>query len=241
MEETAVKTKRMPSKARIIRWAGTLISSILFLWLLLRQDWGVTWEKLSSSPLWLLPLVFLLYFLGMIINAVRWNALLRAQGIRIPLIQVLKIVITGAFASNFLPSTIGGDSVRVVSLLSYDAELTVSLASVVLDRLLNVLAMLTVLPFSFAVFGPPGTIFQKLGESAGGMLAVTGAANGLFGRWTSKLARWANRLRDILGAWLHQPGVLVFSFALSWLSSFVVFLAVWILARGLGMESPYTR
>jgi uncharacterized membrane protein YbhN (UPF0104 family) len=234
-EQTTVKVKRTLSKTRIIRWAGTLIATALFLWLLLRQDWAVTWEKLASTPLWLLPLVFALYFLGMVINAVRWNTLLRAQGIRIPLIQVLKILITGAFASNFLPSTIGGDSVRVVSLLRYDAELTVSLASVVLDRLLNVIAMMTVLPFSFAVFGPPGMIFQKLGESAGGMIAITGAANGWAGKWLAKLTRWMKRTREILGAWLHRPGVLVFSFVLSWLSSFVVFVAVWILARGLGM------
>jgi uncharacterized membrane protein YbhN (UPF0104 family) len=48
--------------------------------------------------------------------------------------------------------------------------------------------------------------------------------------------RWAGRLRQVLQAWIAHPRALLVSFALSWSSSFIIFIAIWILARGLEME-----
>jgi uncharacterized membrane protein YbhN (UPF0104 family) len=234
----AVTKKKFPSKGRLIRWAGTLVSSLLFVWLIARQDWDRIWDHLTHTPVWLLPLVFILYFLGQVLNSMRWANLLRAQGLKVPFLEVLKMVLTGAFASNFLPTTIGGDSVRIVSLLRFNASLTVSVASVMMDRLLNVVAMLTVLPFSFLVFGDPGIFFEKIRglEGSGLILAGIGVANNWVGKWVTKVSGLTTRLRDILKAWLQHPQVLLGSFALSWFSSFVIFIAIWILARGLGMQ-----
>lgn len=241
MDDSKKKLRR-PSKGQVLRWAGTLISSALFIWLLLQQDWAKTFESLSNAPLWLLPLVFALYVSGMVINSLRWNFLLRAQNVNIPVLETLKLVITGAFASNFLPSTIGGDSIRAVGLLRYNVSLTLSAASVVLDRLLNVLAMMTFLPFSFTVFGNQLDLFFSGSRSLNisvpsillfGMVSVTKEWTE---RWFIKLKNWFTRLWDIVKVWLHRPGVLVGSFVLSWLSSFVIFFGIWILARGLGMD-----
>lgn len=221
----------------MIRWAGTLVSSGLFIWLLSRQNWAKTWESLANSPIWLLPLVFLLYFSGMVLNTLRWNVLLRAQEIKVPFLETLKIVITGAFASNFLPSTIGGDSVRIVSLLRFNATWSVSVASVILDRFLNVLATLTLLPFSLLAFGTPSALWRNLTatDQRGWLAFSSGLAAGRVARWTAKLVYALKRLLEIIRIWLDRPGILVLAFVFSWLSSFIVFFAIWILARGLGM------
>jgi uncharacterized membrane protein YbhN (UPF0104 family) len=228
---------RWPSRGRLVRWAGTLVSSGLFIWLVSRQNWARTWESLVSSPVWLLPLVFLLYFLGMLLNTLRWNLLLRAQQIEVPFLETLKIVITGAFASNFLPSTIGGDSVRIVSLLRFNAAWSVSVASVVLDRFLNVVATLTLLPFSLVAFGSPADLWHNLsatGYPASAALS-SGLAAGWAEKWTAKFVHVFKRLLEVIRIWLDRPAILLLAFALSWLSSFIVFFAVWVLARGLGM------
>jgi uncharacterized membrane protein YbhN (UPF0104 family) len=231
------KKPRLLSKSRLFRWAGTLISSALFIWLLSRQDWAKTWESLTNSPVWLLPVVFLLYFSGVVLNTLRWNVLLRAQGISVPFLELLKIVITGSFASNFLPSTIGGDTVRIVSLTHFSAAWSVSVASVVVDRLMNVLAMFTILPFSFMVFGVQGAFLQNGAtfKPLGWVFASIGWTGERVGKWRSKLAGWFKRLLEIVQIWIGQPGVLVLSFIFAWLSSLVVFLAIWALAIGLGM------
>ena len=241
MNDTKNKSQR-PTKSRLLRLIGTLISSALFIWLLLQQDWSKTFESLSNAPLWLLPLVFALYISGMVINSLRWNFLLKAQDVDIPVIDTLKLFITGAFASNFLPSTIGGDTIRAVGLLKYNISLTLSAASVVLDRLMNVLATMTFLPLSFIVFGKQLDLFSSISANFNlnipnnfliGMVTIT---RGWTERWLVKIKNWFSRLWGIVRVWLHRPDILIAAFVLSWLSTFVIFLGIWILARGLGMD-----
>lgn len=240
--DEATKKVRLPSKGQLIRWIGTLVSSVLFIGLLAQQDWEKTWESLINSPVWLLPFVFSLYFMSQMLNTMRWKVLLSAQDIQVPFLDALKIVLTGAFASNFLPSTIGGDTVRVISLLRYNPTWSVNVATVVLDRLINVLAMLTILPFSFIVFGEQAlalTIsgFHYLPSSKGVILAYGGivVAKNWLGRASSKLRAWVDGMWEILRVWFHRPRALILAFVLSWLSSLLVFVAIWVLARGLGM------
>jgi uncharacterized membrane protein YbhN (UPF0104 family) len=236
-----VQRKSLFTKGRLIRWTGTLLSSLLFIWLLVRQDWAKTYASLLHTPLWLLPLVFGLYLGGMIINAFRWNALLRVQRIEVPFLEVVKMVLTGAFASNFLPSTIGGDSVRIVALTHYEASWTLSVASVVLDRLVNVVSMITALPFSFLAFESPGSLFHFLSALPG--IAPGLAGVGMRGGWTQKarstVEGWLARFWGILRLWAEHPRVFVLTFGLSWLSSIVVFFAIWALANQLGVQIAY--
>jgi len=115
-------------------------------------------------------------------------------------------------------------------------------ASVVLDRLMNVCAMLTFLPFSVIVFGNQLEIFSSSSLSqrwiSSGYLSTLLVSNmkGWLERWQKKFFNWFKRLWIILKVWLHHPGVLIIAFILSWLSSFVVFLGIWILARELGID-----
>jgi uncharacterized membrane protein YbhN (UPF0104 family) len=89
--------------------------------------------------------------------------ILNIAEIKVPLIEVFKITYVGLFVSNFLPSTIGGDGVRFVSLLRYDARKRICLASVIIDRLLNILIMFIVLPFAIFGFVPEiNQLFQKI-------------------------------------------------------------------------------
>ncbi|HNT54576.1 MAG TPA: lysylphosphatidylglycerol synthase transmembrane domain-containing protein, partial [Anaerolineaceae bacterium] len=99
---------------RIVRWVGTLLSLGLFVFLLARQDWAELWQALSFMPMWAILLAFGLYLSGQLANALRWWILLRAQNVSLSFGQALQLVFAGAFASNFLPSTIGGDALRIL-------------------------------------------------------------------------------------------------------------------------------
>lgn len=231
------KRKASFQKGQIIRWTGTIISMILFVALLSRQDWQKTWESLSSLPPWILPLVAGMYFSALLLRSFRWSRLLVAQGVQVPFGEVVKMVITGAFASNFFPSTIGGDTFRIISLTRFEVSWTLSAASVVMDRFINIMAMLTFVPFTFLVFGDPGLFFQRLFSFGLGIPALVNA--GIVERssikWWTKLRRWVNKLWSILKIWLNHPDVLLFTFIISWLSTFVVYSAVYTLAHSLGM------
>lgn len=229
------------ARGRLVRFIGSVLSTGLFIWLLSRQNWSLTLAKLRELPAWLIPLAIGLYFLAVLLNSWRWNVLLRAQRVVVPYLDVVKMVITGAYASNFLPSTIGGDSIRIVGLMRYDTTLTLSTASVVLDRFINVLATLTMLPFSLVIFGSSDSFLplSLSGNQVG--LAVVGLSSARLASWKNKLVGWLGRFIAILKIWLNQPIALLLAFGFAWLSTFVVFVAVWFLALGLGMGLSLTQ
>ena len=146
-----------------IKIIGSLVSLILFISLIVRQDWEIVYSLLNQLSVISLFVVFLLYFGGTLFNVIRWLIILNIAEIKVPLIEVFKITYVGLFVSNFLPSTIGGDGVRFFSLLRYDARKRICFASVIIDRLLNVLIMFIVLPFAIFSFVPElNQLFQKI-------------------------------------------------------------------------------
>jgi uncharacterized membrane protein YbhN (UPF0104 family) len=225
------------AKLQWLRWGGTAISVLLFLWLMTRQDWHEVWHHLQQLPLWVLPLALMLYLTGMLANAVRWYILLQAPKIRVSFRVTAKIVFTGAFVSNFLPSTIGGDTVRFVGLMHFTGDRAVGLASVVLDRLINMSAFMTVLPLSVLTFGSPAT---WLGTAVKAALPLSTLAMAAVGSQPSagflgRVRRWLARGQEAFRIWLERPHIMILAFCVSWLSIFVVFLAIWLVARGLGI------
>jgi hypothetical protein len=220
-----------------LRWGGTAVSALLFLWLISRENWGEVWHHLQLLPVWLLPLALVFYLAGMMANALRWYLLLQAPRIRLPFWAVTRIVFTGQFVSNFLPSTIGGDSVRFIGLMHYTSDRAVGLASVILDRLVNVIAFMTVLPLSIFTFGSPSTWprFSFNAGTASPILALAGVKNSWTRGLASRLQDWIARGRQAFQVWLDHPRLLVLAFCVSWLSIFVVFMAIWLVARGLGI------
>ena len=220
--------KRLRQFVQII---GSVISTLLFIWLISNQDWQSTWANLRQIPAWLWPVCLLLVVMGMICNALRWYVLLRAQDVEMPFREVVQTVFAGAFASNFLPSTIGGDAFRIISLLRYTPDQALGVASVLVDRAINVAATLTFLPFSWLTFGEQ--LFELFGQSTNPLVAA-----GVFPFW-NKLMDAARglvvRFKDAFIKWGQQPKVLLKSFGISWVSIFVVYIAVWLLAGSLGI------
>lgn len=217
-----------------VRWLGTAVATVLFFWLLLRLDWHATWANLNQLSIGLVLLALSFYYTGMLANAFRWYILLKTQVAGISLVEVIKIVFAGAFVSNFLPSTIGGDTVRVISIRRFIADWEVSVASVVIDRLLNVLAMLVTLPFTWITFGAKILAILKLASITVMGLAVQESAQpvGSGGVWK----RSFNRIRRALALWKSHPWQLCLAFVIAWLSIFAIFCGVWVIARGLGIH-----
>jgi len=220
-----------------IRWGGTFVSALLFLWLIARQNWTEVWHHLQMLPFWLLPVALVFYIIGMLANVVRWQIILKAPKIHLPFLTTTKIVFTGAYVSNFLPSTIGGDTVRFIGLMHFTSDRAVGLAAVVLDRLVNLTAFLTVLPLSIVTFGSPDLWPRLLSPTGLGVIAVGMAefSPGLRSSLASKMKRWLVRGRDTFQIWLARPSLLLAAFCVSWFSIFVVFVAIWLVARGLGI------
>jgi hypothetical protein len=112
--------------------------SILLLILLFKFnkiDLQVLINDIRSTDKWLLSVGFLFLFFGYFLGFLRWQMLLRTVGINIPLKRLVGSFSGGIFFSIFLPSTIGGDLVRVADLAEHTRKAKEVIATVFLDRL----------------------------------------------------------------------------------------------------------
>jgi glycosyltransferase 2 family protein len=97
-------------------------------------------------PAWL-ALAFSLHAVGLLASAFRWRILAHAQGDEIPLGFLMKSLLVGTFFGNFLPSSFGGDIVRIWDGSRYSKSLVKSSAIIAVERLTGIIVL-----FLFALF-----------------------------------------------------------------------------------------
>lgn len=102
-----------------------IVISFVMLAVLFRRIPDFEWSNLipdwhSAAPLWLAAALGLT-LAAVVLSALRWQQVLHALDIRAPLWNLVSYYFAGQFVSNVLPTTIGGDVLRI-SRLSHDAE-----------------------------------------------------------------------------------------------------------------------
>lgn len=98
-------------------------------------DWNdlvPAWSLTTAE--WLLGAV-LLTVVAMVLSALRWQQVLRAMDHHTSLRTLIPLAFAGQFVSNVLPTTIGGDVLRVSRLSRETGNPADTFASVVLERL----------------------------------------------------------------------------------------------------------
>jgi uncharacterized protein (TIRG00374 family) len=139
------------SLARAFRVIIAVGLTALIIW---RADAGTVFRTAArANPSWILAAV-LLVFIDRALMAWRWMDLLCAlsPGSRPPFTAILRTFFVSTFVGSFLPS-IGGDAYRAYALSRYDVRLSESAASVLMDRVLGVLAIALVGALA-AIFSP---------------------------------------------------------------------------------------
>lgn len=120
-----------------------------------------------ASGLWL-AVAAVLTFAGIALSALRWQKVLEALEIRTRLPRLMSHNLAGQFVSNVLPTTIGGDVLRVSRLSRETGEPPSTFASVVLERLTGWLVLPVITIVGFAV--NPG--LRQLGSATRVALAL---------------------------------------------------------------------
>lgn len=110
-------------------------------------------ELTARSTAWLVTAA-LLTLLGLVLSALRWQRVLGVMGLEARLRRLLSHYLAGQFVSNVLPTTIGGDVLRVTRLARETGESPRTFASVVLERLTGWLVLPVISVAGFLV-NPP--------------------------------------------------------------------------------------
>lgn len=91
---------------------------------------------------WLLALGF--FVLAILSNALKWQILLKAQGVHVPFWRAAtNITFIGFFFTNFLPGNVGGDVMRGFTLARYTDRSADAAVSVVVDRIIGIMAFMS--------------------------------------------------------------------------------------------------
>jgi glycosyltransferase 2 family protein len=204
----------------------------------------------ADTLFWLLS-ALALTGLGIVLAAVRWQRVLVALDLRARLSTLLATYLAGLFVSTVLPSTIGGDVLRVTRLSAATGDSPSSFASVVLERLsgwivlpLITLAGLAIHP-SLLHLGTATRLTLTLSFGALAILAVLVTA-GVSPQLAGRLAHNDGWLRFIGAVHLgmerfrREPSAALRVLAVSLCYQLSVVVAAWMAAHALGLHLGIT-
>jgi hypothetical protein len=168
--------------------------------------------------------VALLFAISRIAVAWRWQVLLLSGGIKIRFKDSLALTFMGLFATNFLPTTIGGDVVRLVGLVQMGFDRAVSLASLAADRLIGMAGMAMTVPLGLAY---SWNVLQNVPFTLS-----------FFPR-LHKLVAFFKRTLSIFSIWFRKPGSLLAALAFTWIHMLCVFGSIYIFVDDLGTHASF--
>jgi len=125
-----------------------------------------------------------------LILAWRWHRILIASGIRVRFRATLRIVYSGIFFNQCLPTSLGGDAVRVIMLRAAGSSVKAAANAVLVDRLSGVAALMLFLLVSLVQIAiwAPGSPFL-IGAALVTALLGAGLAAYFLGDWIIALVR----------------------------------------------------
>ncbi len=116
-----------------------LIGVGLIVVLLVKLDAGKIINHVKNMNIHYLLLALIPYLLFIVVSAWRWQVLLNYKRMHIPFKNSLMVYFIATFFNNFLPTTVGGDVMRIV--YSTKGRKTDALAVVLADRILGFIGL----------------------------------------------------------------------------------------------------
>jgi hypothetical protein len=184
---------------------------------------------------------------GLVLSALRWQRVLEVLGLHAGLRRLLSHYLAGQFVSNVLPTTIGGDVLRVSRLAKDTGESPNTFASVVLERLTGWLVLPVISVVGFLV-NPPLQDLGRATQVAVGLAFVTLLGLGILlyavadqrigGRFEARdgWRRFASAVHLGLDRLRREPGAAVNVLLVGFAYQLVLVLAAVAAAQALGVR-----
>ncbi|UCF20469.1 MAG: flippase-like domain-containing protein [Gemmatimonadota bacterium] len=252
---TAVNETLIGGPARDGRGPALLHRRLLFLLkaavtvgicaLILRYiDWAEFWITLRNSSLWLIGLVVVMRFGGVVISSVKWRLLLAVHGLEYRLGQLTRWYFSATFLSDFLPTNIGGDAYRIYKTFSNKRSKSCAILAVLIERITG-LGALVLLGYAAAI-----VTYLRRGDPLAAVLVMVfsvGIVGGVLGLWVLLRFGIARRLAAtrywpkfltpalaLIGEFRHHPRESFWVVAISFLFHVNKICVVWLLLQALG-------
>lgn len=245
MKPQPPRTSRLPMLGKL------LVSGILLALLFWRVDRAAFLRSLETLPLPIFLGCVGLYSVGYILSSIRWQGLLAAEGIRLPLWRLTLVYFEAAFFNLFLPTLIGGDIVRGYTIYRITRGHDASIASILVDRLSGFAAMVAIalvaLAAAYQRFQDPQVTGMILVVAAAFLVAMTlllndrvkGVATGILR--VVGLARFQVKIQGLVDAihrYRRHHQALGQALLLSGLLQALIIITYYLIGTGLNLGVP---
>jgi len=233
--------------SRVLSTAAKVVVTLLLLALLFRKvDYAATLRHLRDiTPLTAVVSLAILNA-GIALANARWRLILQSIGRTYTDWNLFRLSLVGQFFNQALPSTVGGDGMRVWLLYRQGCSFAEAFNSVLIDRISG-FVVLAIMSF----YGLP-TLLERMfaipkGQTIAGIAAVIiilGAAFYVLARGHTRLAKFrvgrfvAQIITDLLFL-ARRPGASVKILLLSIGAQISAFVVVWLILRDLGAEVSF--
>lgn len=219
------------------------VTAALLAWVAHSVDLTAARRSVAALPMSTLALSVGLFVLQALVLGWRWHRIVGWLGEQLPLGLSIRWVFIGLFFNQALPSSVGGDGVRVWLLHRRGAAVGVPFASVAIERGTGV-TMLGLITSASALTLPPEAVpaavrltLLLIGPALVLLMLALGLADRLPGlKGTGLLQTQAAGLGRGLRTIASYPGRLLEVMALGAMTSLCGLLGSWVLGQGLGLD-----
>lgn len=220
-----------------IRLAGTLLSVGLLVYLFSTVGLEKLWQSLKQLSIGSIVLVVVLTFVSRLATFGRWHVLLQIESINVNWKDTLRLTFAGLFAANFLPTTIGGDVVRLAGAMRLGVGGSYAAASLMVDRLIGMAGMAIVAPWGLA------PVLANLDKISTNFIQPLSLSSGFFtnNKLVLKVKVMIRKILASFGFWYHHPRYLFFALFFTFIHMLCIFLIVDVLVVGMNEAMPFWK
>jgi uncharacterized membrane protein YbhN (UPF0104 family) len=212
------------NRQTVIRALGSVLALALLIVLIQEEGDGQLFSAVRRVSIGYFLAAVVALTISRLFAATRWHILLQSAGVEIPFLRSVMLTFTGNFSSNFLPTTIGGDVVRLAGAMQLGYDRAVCVASLVADRLIGLAGMSLALPLGLIpVFSMNNGATQSIAVSA----------------LIKKGVDFAKRTGESFSIWLKKPLALSGSMLATFGNMIFIYLAVYLLLLGIDHQVSY--
>lgn len=212
------------NRQTVIRGLGSILALALLIVLIQEEGDGQLFSALRRVSVGYFLAAVVALTISRLFAAARWHTLLKSAGVNISFLRSVMLTFTGNFSSNFLPTTIGGDVVRLAGAMQLGYDRAVCVASLVADRLIGLAGMSIALPLGLVpVFSLGNGVTQSVAFSA----------------LIQKGVDFAKRTFESFSIWLKKPLALSGSLLATFGNMVFIYLSVYLLLLGIDHHVSY--
>lgn len=222
--------------------------TVALIWLVFRNvDMADAVARVRAVPFWVGPVIIAFILCQFAFGIWRWRILIRQFSAQMPFGLLLRLFFEGQFFNQALPSTVGGDGVRMYRAYRNGLALEPAISSVILDRVIGLTGLVVLVAagqplFYERVADPASRIaFSAIfAVAAAGILVLLclGILPQALRQW--RIVRGLVSLSRAARMTFFRPAILVPVLAMSVAGHFAIVVAFYVMAQNLGLGVTFT-